>query len=164
MSVRLLKILSLVLLGGTVFAWYTVYRDFSLFYGYEGTIFKIKDCYIPNPVTTPCFYGAFAFFAALVWSLKINTRDPEAHARGQKYLTLFLIACVIFAWANFTIQAVRFFATANIGEVGISCSGIPTTNPFATPCFIGAAIFLFALIISYLAYLAAKKENLLWRT
>ena len=62
---------SLLLLIGTLFAWFTVYTDFSRFYNLYGDITRIRGCVIPNPVTTPCFYGAFAFLGGLIWSLYI---------------------------------------------------------------------------------------------
>ena len=112
-----------VLLVGTVFAWVTIILDFLRFYNTEGTIFKLEHCIIPNPVTTPCFYGAFAFA-----------------------LGIFLTGGSIFAWTNFLLLAYDFYHTP-IGQ-GVGCSGVPTSNPFVTPCFVGAVLFLVSLIFS----------------
>lgn len=142
---RLFYAQTAALLGGTAFAWYTVYTDFARFYGLEGTIFKIEDCIFPNPVTTPCFWGAWAFLIALIWSFRI-LRAKSAVLRSQKHLVWFLIAGTLFAFSNFGYGLVKFFA--NAGKPTIGCSGQLVTNPLATPCFIGALFFLVALIVA----------------
>lgn len=144
-------LLPLVLAAGTIFAWFTVYSDFSRFYDSEGTLFKIQGCAIPNPVTTPCFYGAFAFLIALMWSI-IIWRKPIANFRAHlgKLLWL-LVASVIFAWSNFVYSLVRFYQTQASGHA-IGCSGQLVTNPWTTPCFIGACIFLISLLVAGIVY------------
>jgi len=148
---------SLLLFAGTVFAWTTIALDFLRFYGTEGTLFKIADCTYPNPVTTACFYGAIAFLIAFVWSLRIFKFDAEARKKHQRYLVLFLLAGVIFAWTNFGLQLYEFF-TAAPGEQ-VSCSGVLTDNPFMTPCFFGSAIFLLSFISSIFAKRFMKREE-----
>lgn len=143
---KLFKIQSFVLLAGTIFAWYTVYSDFSRFYHIYGTITKIKGCFIPNPVTTPCFYGSFAFLAAFIWSLFILKKKQGEKIIQEKRLKILLIASTIFAWSNFFLEMFKFY-TSKAGTQ-VSCSGIPTDNIFLTPCFMGSTIFLIALIIS----------------
>lgn len=135
-----------VLIIGTVFSWTTVVVDFLRFYENEGTIFKITDCLYPNPVTTPCFYGAFAFAGALAWAIAIAKKEGEAQRRGEKNLMMFLIAGTLFAWGNFTLLLYRFY-TALPGE-GVGCSGVPASSPFSTPCFYGSVLFLLALMVS----------------
>ena len=137
---------SLVLLGGTVFAWYTIYIDFLRFNDVEGTIFKVVDCSFPNPVTTPCFYGAWAFLFALVWSITImRKKDSVTQKSQQKGLVWFLVAGTVFAWGNFTYGFVKFIA--NQGKPVIGCSGQLVGDPFGTPCFYGAVLFTAALIV-----------------
>jgi hypothetical protein len=97
---KLLKILTLVLLGGTIFAWYTVAQDFIRFKNIQGTIFKVSDCLIPNPVTTACFYGAFGFLAAVIWSYKILKFVGERRVAHVKYLLLFTVGCVLIGSIN----------------------------------------------------------------
>ncbi len=145
---KLLPIQSLVLLGGTLFAWYTVYIDFSRFYLNEGTLFKINDCIVPNPVTTPCFYGAFAFLIAFIWSLYILKFVGDKLKWHQRRLVWLLIASVLFAWGNFSRTLYSFWLSQ--GQPTIGCSGVLSTNPWTTPCFIGAAVFLMALIIAWI--------------
>ncbi len=150
------RILSLVLLIGTLFAWVTVFTDFQKFYGYEGTIFKLDNCVIPNPVATPCFYGAFAFIGAFVWSLRVAKMSEEEKRKHEKFMSWFLSGATIFAWSNFLPDAFNFY-TSSGGPVR-GCSGQLITNPFITPCFIGSAIFLVALMIGLLIYFKNKES------
>lgn len=145
-----------VLLAGTMFAWFTVIMDFARFYASEGTFFKIADCVYPNPVTTPCFYGAFAFVLGLVWAIKLLKKDPEGLRKGERNLTWFLVAGNIFAWSNFS-NLVYHFYNVPLGQ-GVSCSGVPAASPFTTPCFYGASLFLASLLvtIAYGWYLKKK--------
>lgn len=141
----LLKIQSIVLLGGTLFAWYTVYTDFSRFYDIEGTLFRVQDCIIPNPVTTPCFYGAFAFLIAFIWSLYIIKFTDDKKRWHQTRLMWLLIASVLFAWGNFSYTLYKFWLSKGAPTIG--CSGVLSTSPWVTPCFTGAVIFLVSLIV-----------------
>lgn len=135
----------LAILGvGTIFSFYTVVTDFMRFYDYEGTLLKVQDCVVPNPVTTPCFYGSFAFLAALVWSCRIYRGATERTAGQLIKLTWLLIASNLFAWGNFSRVAYSFYSAGTGSTTG--CSGVLTTNPFTTPCFIGSAIFMLALL------------------
>src|ERR1700741_4693730 len=142
----LLRLQILVLAAGTVFAFYTIVVDFLRFYDYEGTLLKVSDCIVPNPVTTPCFYGAFAFLLAAIWAWKLYQQDMVQQVRGQKHLTWFLIASNLFAWGNFSRVAWSFYHSTTGSTIG--CSGVATTNPYTTPCFIGASIFLLGLIVA----------------
>jgi hypothetical protein len=137
---------SLILLAGTIFAWFTVCSDFSRFYNLYGNITKISGCVIPNPVTTPCFYGAFAFLGAFIWSLYVQRMAKGKRITHQKKLSIFLIASTIFAWSNLALEIYHFYLQKTGSRV--SCSGIATDNIFTTACFIGSMIFLTSLIIS----------------
>lgn len=137
---------SLVLLIGTIFAWFTVYTDFSRFYKFYGSLTRIQNCVIPNPVTTPCFYGAFVFLAGFIWSLLILKRKTEDQLIQQKKLNLLLVAGTIFAWGNFAYEIIKYYLVKSGPKV--SCSGIPTDNIFLTSCFYGSVIFLSSLILS----------------
>ncbi|MHB1118407.1 MAG: hypothetical protein ACYCZ7_02725 [Minisyncoccota bacterium] len=146
-----------VLLSGTVFAWTTVAVDLLRFYQVEGTLFKIVDCVYPNPVTTPCFYGAIAFMVALVWAGLLLKKEGEVRRKSEKYLSGLLIAGTIFAWISFARLAYNFY-TALPGQ-GIGCSGVPTANPFVTPCFFGAALFLVAFVVSLMILTKEAKSQ-----
>ena len=145
------------LLVGTVFAWTTAVVDFLRFYQAEGTLFKINDCLYPNPVTTPCFYGAIAFAIAFVWAISLLKKEGEIRRKSEKHLSWLLIAGTIFAWTSFGRLAYNFY-TALPGQ-GIGCSGVPTTSPFLTPCFFGATLFLIALIISLVTLVKEAKSQ-----
>ena len=138
---------SLVLLTGTIFAWFTVYSDFSRFYNLYGSLTKISGCTIPNPITTPCFYGAFAFLGAFIWSLYLHKMPQEKIIVQQKRLSILLIGSTIFAWSNLALEIYNFYIQKASSRV--SCSGVATDNIFTTACFIGSMIFLVALIISF---------------
>lgn len=137
---------SIVLFAGTIFAWFTVYTDFARFYNFYHSFTRIQGCVIPNPITTPCFYGAFAFLGAFIWSLYILKMPKEKKIAHQKKLIILLIASTIFAWSNLGIEVYNFYLRKSGTKIG--CSGIPTDNIFTTACFIGSIIFLCALIIS----------------
>ena len=151
----LLKIQSVVLLGGSLFAWYTVYTDFKRFYDVEGTLFRVQDCIIPNPVTTPCFYGAFAFLIAFIWSLYIINWQSEKRSWHQSRLVWLLIASTLFAWGNFGFTLYKFWLSKGAPTIG--CSGVLSTSPWVTPCFTGAVMFLIALIVGIV--LKKKLQN-----
>lgn len=143
----------LTLAVGVLFSWYTTVNDFIRFYNTEGTIFKVKDCFFPNPVTTACFYGAIAFLIAFAWSVyilkKAGLAKKEFH---QTRLSWLLAAGTIFAWANFSNVLYKFYGT----DSNIGCSGVPISSPFLTPCFYGSVIFLISLII---ALIIVKKDG-----
>ncbi|MFH1111575.1 MAG: hypothetical protein V1712_00700 [Patescibacteria group bacterium] len=153
---KLFQLQSIILLIGTIFAWYTVYTDFTRFYVVEGELFKIKDCIIPNPVTTPCFYGAFAFLIAFFWSLYIIKFVDEKRKMHQQRLSWLLIASTLFAWGNFGYTLYKFWLSKGAPIIG--CSGVLSTSPWTTPCFIGAAIFLAALIVSLIISKKSRKS------
>jgi hypothetical protein len=53
---------------GTAFSWITLTLDYRRFFAAGGQVFELSGCAVANPLATPCFYGALAFFAALVWA------------------------------------------------------------------------------------------------
>lgn len=136
------KLLTIILLGGSIFAWTTVYHDFVRFFNLYGDLFRIYDCEIPNPVTTPCFYGAIAFVISLILVLL------------KKFQTLFylLIFGTLFAVGNFSYEVHKFYSTSGVKT---SCSGVVTDNVFTTPCFFGAVIYTLALV----TILFARKKS-----
>ena len=143
---KLLWLQTLVLLAGSIFAWYTVYMDFVRFYGMYQSLTRIQNCVIPNPMTTPCFYGAFAFVGAFIWAAIIQKLPRTKQVIQQSRLVLLLIGSTIFAWSNLGVEIYNFYFKAQGDK--ISCSGVATDNIFTTPCFIGSVIFLTALVIS----------------
>ncbi|PIR43081.1 hypothetical protein COV24_04595 [candidate division WWE3 bacterium CG10_big_fil_rev_8_21_14_0_10_32_10] len=151
-------LLSSVLFVGILVAFYSVYQDFVRFYGFEGTLFKIKDCIVPNPVITPCFWGAWAFLISLIWSLKnIKIKETEKRLKQTKYLLWFLMGGTMFAWTNFSLELIKFI-NAGGGEI-VGCSGALVTNPFLTPCFYGSALFLTAMIVAFILKSKVKSQD-----
>lgn len=145
---KLYRLQSVFLLIGTVFAWYTVYSDFSRFYGLYHSFTRVQNCAIPNPITTPCFYGAFAFLGAFIWSLYILKMSGKRKITHQKRLVFLLTGSTIFAWSNLALEIYNFYMQKTGPKV--SCSGVTTDNIFTTACFIGSMIFLASFIISLL--------------
>jgi hypothetical protein len=165
---KLLKTQFLVACFGTIFAFTAVFFDFKRFYLIEQTIFKVKDCAIPNPVATPCFYGAFGFLLAAIWSYYILRRSVKSRTavvsashfdtvkKQQKYFVAFAAFGTAFAWANMTLEFIRTNQAA--GQPHVGCSGATVTNPFLTPCFGGSVIFLTLLVVSILTYNKLNKN------
>jgi hypothetical protein len=153
---KLYKLQSFVLFIGTIFAWYTVYSDFSRFYGIYGSLTRIQNCSIPNPVTTPCFYGAFVFLAGFIWSLIILKRNMGNRSAQEKRLNFLLIAGTVFAWGNFAYETIKFYLVRSGPK--LSCSGVPTDNIIFTSCFYGSVIFLLSLIVSIIIRVSKKVD------
>ena len=149
MRKSLLYLQSLILLGGVVFAWYTVFGDFSRFIGAGYPITQFQGCSVPNPLATPCFYGAIMFIVTLILSLIIlSAEDALKKSKNQKILLWLLLAGALFAWSNFGYQLYKFYAPRT--GIYIGCSGIAVTHPVYTPCFTGAVIYLAAFIVSFI--------------
>lgn len=135
MKLNLNKILLGTLILGVGFSWITVINDFIRFKNIYGKVFRIDNCSVPNPITTPCFYGALAFFIALILFI----------IKKSTYLRYLLIGGTAFAWSNFAYEAYKFYLPNNYVKIG--CSGIEVTSIFNTPCFYGALIYLMALFV-----------------
>jgi len=151
-------LLSSILLIGTLFAYSAVALEFIDFYINEGTLFKVDNCITPNPVTTACFYGAFGFLVALIWNIRIVKKtDIQSKIKSKLFLTLFLLGGSIFAWYNNFSTLYNYFIVKPTSLVG--CTGQIVTNPFTTPCFIGATIFTIAFIVSTVLYLNERRNN-----
>jgi hypothetical protein len=148
---RIWQLLIIAIAGGTIFAWYQVVNGFSSFYGIYGTIFRIKDCTFPNPVTTPCFYGAIGFIVALIWAVKIY-QSKDHHLNQFLY---FLIACNIFGFSNVAVEFYKFNKATSGAIQG--CSGL-ITNPWQSPCLKGSIFYLASLII-LLVYNFTRKKH-----
>ncbi|OHA83442.1 MAG: hypothetical protein A2408_02105 [Candidatus Yonathbacteria bacterium RIFOXYC1_FULL_52_10] len=143
------------LLGGTAFAWYSVAVDALRFYRTEGTLFKVSDCVYPNPITTPCFWGAVLFVIVLVFALRARkSADP---LKRQRNILMMLLGGTLFAWANFSVSSWSFFLAPK-GE-GTSCSGVPADSPFVTACFYGALFFTASLVAGYVFFRALKRNT-----
>jgi hypothetical protein len=139
----------LIMLAGVFVSWSTTVDAFLNFYRIEGTIFKIKDCAVPNPVTTPCFWGALAFFVGLIWAYRLYDASSK---KGEKYFLFLMIFSVIFAWSNFAVELKG--VEAKPGAVIAPCPA-GGKNPFLSPCFFGSILFTLSLVTTWI--LRAKK-------
>jgi len=135
---------SALFLAGSFVAWTATTQRFIAFYDIEGTIFKFRDCAFTNPLLTSCFYGGVAFVVAFFWSLFIlMAKDGEKQNLQQKKLLWLILACVLFAWSNYSYELYNYVKAA--GDPVMGCSGV-ITHPLKTACFYGSAIFLASFI------------------
>lgn len=150
---------AIILIGGSVFAWVTVFGDFIRFFSSDNKLLMPLYGNNPNPLTTPCFYGAIMFLIALIWSMLILfAANTSKNIQSQKHLMWLLVSGTIFAWGNFAYQMYKYY-TPHIGPY-IGCSGIPLKHPIYTPCFIGATFYLMAFIISLLLLKVMKRDEI----
>lgn len=139
-----------VLAIGTAFAWFTLAGDYRRFFGAGGEVFQWSGCAVTNPLLTPCFYGALAFLAALVWALVLLRSAPAAAARRQRGLNWLLAAGTVFAWSNLAYEVFLYSQQRPASAFSCPPPGEAVVHPLMTPCFYGALIFLTALAISLL--------------
>lgn len=140
---KMLYFQSFVLFSGTVFAWSQLIPQITQFYSLYGTVFRVRDCIVPNPFLTACFFGSLAFIVALLWSLRL-LRNP-VH-KQQRYLKNFLLFCVFFAGSVLLYEFADFYKLIPAGGIPISCS--PGIAPWKTPCFFGMIFFVTAYVAS----------------
>jgi hypothetical protein len=133
---------------GTAFSWITLTLDYRRFFAAGGQVFELSGCAVANPLATPCFYGALAFLAALVWAVVIFRSLPEAVMHRQRGLNWLLIAGTVFAWGNFAYEVYRFIQPRPAASAFSCPVGEAAVNPLLTPCFYGALIYLSALVVS----------------
>lgn len=130
---------TLVLLGGTLFAWNTVGDEIAN--GYPAG-------------TTMCFYGAIGLTIAVLSSIYLLFIEGRINQIIQKYLSWLLGLGTIFAWGNWSYVAYKLFR----GEQCLNACPAGITNPFLTPCFYGACFYLAALLIAlFLLYRGQKR-------
>lgn len=137
----LLYFQALILGGGVFFSWTKLIGQFTYFYDMYGTIFKIRDCIIPNPMVTACFYGSIALLVAFIWSVTLI--QSYSH-KSQKYLSYLLYFGVVFALSVIAYEFLEYYHIISLGGNAVSCS--PGTFPLKTPCFYGMLFFLGASI------------------
>ncbi len=148
MKRTLLRVQTAVLALGTAFAWVTLILDYRRFFASGGEVFRLSGCAVANPVATPCFYGALAFLAALVWAVVIFKSEADAVLRRQYGLQWLLLAGTLFAWGNFFYLVYRFLQPQPAAAAFSCPPGEPAVNPLTAPCFYGAILFLVALAVS----------------
>lgn len=133
---------------GTAFSWLTLVFDYRRFFAAGGHVFEVSGCAVANPLVTPCFYGALAFLAALVWAVAVLLAPPDTVTQRQRGLNWLLTAGTVFAWGNFAVEVYRFTQP----QPSVSAFSCPKeeamVHPLMTPCFYGALIYLAALAVS----------------
>lgn len=142
----------ILLLAGIAVSWVAVINSFVNFYNVEGTIFKIKDCLIPNPITTPCFWGALAFLGGTMWAYKLH---KNSNIKKEKYFFYFITFCILFAWSNFAIELRG--VTPKPGAIIAPCPAAPY-GPFLSPCFFGSILFTLTFLLNF--YVLKKSSKL----
>ncbi|NCS32599.1 hypothetical protein GW793_03855 [bacterium] len=156
MKLNLRVLLPVILSGGVILSWSTVFQSFVVFYGYEGTIFKFTNCTITNPFLTPCFYGALGFGAALIWSSSLYLKSTKGLFGPYRYLTFFLLFCTIFGWGNVAYEVWEWFKTADHTISG--CGGKTFVSPLQSPCVWGSVFYLISLIVVSSIYRKTKRD------
>lgn len=150
-STNLKKLRITFLLLGSIIAWGETLSKFSIFYTNEGTIFKIKDCVTPNPITTPCFWGATAFVIASLLAIVYFRRKSQSF---EKYFLIFMGACVLFAWGNFALELKGVQPDPN--AIITVCQSNPA-NPFLSACFFGSILFTLSFVLTLINF--TKKSS-----
>ena len=131
----------LVLLSGTIFAWNVVADDIA-----RGL----------NPVKVTCFYGAIGLSLAFLASTYVLCLKGKLRGMWQKAIIWLLGAGTVFAWGNWSYVAYKLFR----GEQCLSACPAGITNPFLTPCFYGATIYLLAFLIALLLLYRHRKADI----
>ncbi len=150
MSRTLLKWQVAVLAVGTAFSWTVLLFNYRAFFASGGRVVELSGCAVTNPIMTPCFYGALAFFIAFIWAIAILRSAPDAAPGRERGLQWLLIAGTLFAWGNLGYETWRFLQP-HPAPSAFSCpTGEIAPNPLTTSCFYGALIFLTALVVSIL--------------
>lgn len=126
---KLLLVQTLILFGGSAFAWSKLIPQFISF--------------SPNPFLTPCLYGSTAFLVVLFWSVRVYQRP--AH-QSERYLRNFLLFCVVFAASVVSYEAVEYYHLFGPSTNAFICT--PGVPPIQTPCFTGMLFFIAAFLVS----------------
>jgi hypothetical protein len=148
-TTRLKKFRLSFLLLGVIVSWMTTLSSFIEFYRNEGTVFKIKDCIIANPITTPCFWGSLAFLGALVLAYNHLRKEDLKFERNFFY---FMIFCILFAWSSFTVELTGVKQAP--GAFFTVCK--PAANPFLSACFFGSILFTLSFMTSWILFRKTK--------
>lgn len=146
----MLKVQIVVLALGAGFSLISLVFDYRSFFASGGHILQASACAVANPIMTPCFYGALAFLAALVWAVAIPRSAPEILLGRQHRLQWLLAAGTVFAWSNFAYELYLFIQPQPVTPAFSCQKSVAAINPLMTPCFYGALIFLAALVTSIL--------------
>jgi hypothetical protein len=152
------KLLFVVLLLGFLVALQSVVDDFTQFYSFEQTIFRVQNTYLPNPIFTPCFWGMWMFLLCLVYSYFFAFRSKTNLLFTLKNLLLFGTA---FGWVNVLYLTYVYVSSSNAIKISYYCTGGNNPeNPLYSSCFIGTVFFTLSMVISVYLYKVYLKEIL----
>ena len=140
-------------MAGTAFSWATVVGDYRRFFAAGGGWFTFGGTAVPNPLATPCVYGALCFAGACWWALRLARADADRVRRQQPRLVWLLAAGTLFAVGNLSYTWYRYRnpapsgAAAATGAGGFGCPAAVVEHAllWRTPCFFGALLFASAL-------------------
>ena len=142
MNKKLLYVQTFLIASGTIFAWTILIGKFSEFYALYGDFFRFKDCAMPNPLITPCFYGSVAFLIALIWSVKVLKTKS---IKSESWLRWFLLFGVVFAFSVTTQEALHYYNV--ISGPKFACDPF-LVHPLKTACFYGGLFYVASFIAS----------------
>jgi hypothetical protein len=101
-----------------------------------------------------CFYGFLMFLiACLIAIYVLRVKNKRSKLIWQKRLVAILSVGTLFSVVNFGLSACSFYNRrfcASTCRVGID-------NPFSSPCFYGAVIFIICLWVAIKLYKKIKK-------
>ena len=136
----LLGFQTLILGGGVFYTWTALMGLFREFYALYGTIFRVQDCAVTNPMLTACFYGSLGLLAAFIWSIILFYNYSR---KSQQYLLYLLYFGVIFALLVVGYEFLEYYHIIP-AKNAVTCK--PGIFPLKTPCFYGMLFFLGAAI------------------
>lgn len=142
---KLRKIQILIIGLGVLWSWFNVIKQGKIHYEVEGSLTKIKDCAVTNPILTPCFWGAVAFLISFVLSILIIKAKKQKSKKFQGWLKKLTFVGTLFAWAVVGSESYDYFS--NKMQPIQTCTGI-VKNPLESACFVGAIIFTLSFLIS----------------
>jgi hypothetical protein len=131
---------STILLGGSLYVWSFVYRDFL---NYFGTMDDISLwCLQGGTILSACFAGASMFLLLFVVSLVIyQSKKMGRFAQiSQEFLTIVLGVSGLLAWGVTGLHTIGVVAWTNATSCFIEGTHVPTEDP----CFYSATLFSLA--------------------
>ena len=138
------------LFAGTMISWSAVYGAFVRFNDMYGTVFRIRECAVSNPVLMPCFYGAVAFGAAFIASAWVAKSKSSAQLRALEHLLWF---GSIFALTVLSYELLQYYGI--VGGRSMGC--VPSAYPLTSACAIGGVLFVTtALLLKHFRTHGAK--------
>lgn len=137
-------LLAAILGGGVLVSWHSVLSQTLTFLSYYDSLFHVRNCVVPNPLLTPCLYGAIALCIGFVWALSLALSN---NPNGSRWLVRLLMFGSVFALCVLLFEALEYYHVFTLGA-GVSCS--PGTPPWQTACFSGFLVFLTGSLIGML--------------